>query len=41
MNEPEFIKVKPGDTVLVGEDEIVKVLSFVGGVRNPDVPLLF
>ena len=41
MNEPEFLKVKPGDTVLVGEDEIVKVLSFVGGARDPDAPTLF
>ena len=41
MNEPEFLKVKPGDTVLVGEDEIAKVLSFVGGARNPDAPSLF
>ena len=41
MNEPKFLKVKPGDTVLVGEDEIVKVLSFVGGARDPDAPTLF
>ena len=36
MNEPEFLKVKPGDTFLVGEDEIAKVLSFFGGARDPD-----
>ena len=41
MNEPEFLKVKPGDTVLVGEDEIAKVLSFVGGARDPDSSTLF
>ena len=41
MNEPEFQKVKPGDTVLVGKDEIVKVLSFAGGARDPDSPTLF
>ena len=41
MNEPEFLKAKPGDTVLVGEDEIAKVLSFVGGARDPDAPTLF
>ena len=41
MNEPEFLKVKPGDTVLVGKDEIAKVLSFVGGARDPDSPTLF
>ena len=41
MNEPEFLKVKPGDTVLVGKDEIAKVHSFVGGARDPDSPTLF
>jgi hypothetical protein len=41
MNKPEFLKVIPGDTVLVGEDEIAKVLSFVGGAREPDAPTLF
>ena len=41
MNEPEFLKVKPGDTVLVGKDEIAKVLSFVGGERDPDSPTFF
>ncbi|WP_269625050.1 DUF3104 domain-containing protein [Prochlorococcus marinus] len=41
INEPEFLKVKPGDTVLVGEDEIAKVLSFVGGARDPDATSLF
>jgi len=41
MNEPEFLKVKSGDTVLVGKDEIAKVLSFVGGARDPDSSTLF
>jgi len=41
MNETEFLKVKPGDTVLVGDDEIAKVLSFVGGERDSDDPTLF
>ena len=36
MNDPDFLKDKLGDTVLVGEDEIVKVLSFVGGARDLD-----
>ena len=40
-NEPLFLKVKSRDTVLVGEDEICKVLSFTGGSRDPDVPSLF
>ena len=29
MNEPEFLKVKPGDNVLVG------------GERDPDAPTIF
>ena len=41
MNEPEFLKVKPGDTVLIGENEIAIVLSYVGGARDPDSPTLF
>tara|TARA_B100001250_G_scaffold55526_1_gene42936 strand:- start:858 stop:1067 length:210 start_codon:yes stop_codon:yes gene_type:complete len=41
MNEPVFLKVKSGDTVLIGQDEIVKVISFVGGARDPDAPTLF
>jgi len=41
VEEPLFLKVRSRDTVLVGEDEICKVLSFVGGSRNPDAPSLF
>tara|TARA_Y100001968_G_scaffold291651_1_gene296262 strand:+ start:2556 stop:2777 length:222 start_codon:yes stop_codon:yes gene_type:complete len=40
-NEPEFLKVKLGYTVLVGEGEIAKVLSYVGGTREPEPPTLF
>ena len=40
-NEPLILTVKSRDTVLVGEDEICKVLSFVGGSRDPDAPSLF
>ena len=29
MSEPKFLKVKLGDTVLVVEDEIANVLSFL------------
>ena len=39
--EPLFLKVRSRDTVLVGEDEICKVLSFIGGSRDPDAPSLF
>ena len=41
MNETEFLKVKSGDTVLIGKDKIVKVLSFVSGARDPGTPTLF
>ena len=40
-NEPLFLRVKSRDTVLVGDDEICKVLSFVGGARDPLAPTLF
>ena len=39
--EPLFLKVKSRDTVLLGEDEICKVLCFVGGARDPLAPTLF
>ena len=41
VEEPLFLKVKSRDTVLVGEDEIYKVISFVGGSKDPDAPSLF
>tara|TARA_Y100001968_G_C19213702_1_gene646062 strand:+ start:557 stop:766 length:210 start_codon:yes stop_codon:yes gene_type:complete len=39
--EPLFLKVKSRETVLIGKDEISKVLSFVGGVRDPLGTTLF
>ena len=39
--EPLFLTVKSRDTILVGESEICKVLSFTGGSRDPEAPLLF
>ena len=39
--EPLFLKVRSRDTVLVGDIEICKVLSFIGGSRDPDAPSLF
>ena len=41
LNEPVFLKVKAGDSVLIGDNEIAKVLNFVGGSRDPDTPKLF
>mgnify|MGYP002863105518 CR=1 FL=1 len=40
-HEPEFLKVKQGDTVLTANDEIVKVLSFIWGSLDPNTPTLF
>ena len=41
LDESEFLKVKSGDTVLFGIDEIAKVLTFTGGERDPLAPTLF
>ena len=41
MSAPLFSSVRSGDTILVGVNEICKVLSFTGGSRDPDAPSLF
>ena len=41
MYEPLFLKVKCGYAVLYEKDQIGKVLTFVGGSRDPDAPSLF
>ena len=41
MDEPLFLKVRPGDAVLYEKDQIGKVLTFVGGSPDPDAPSLF
>ena len=41
MDEPLFLKVRPGDVVLYEADQIGKVLTFIGGSRDPDAPTLF
>ena len=41
MSAPLFSSVRSGDTILIGENEICKVLSFTGGSRDPDAPSLF
>ena len=41
MNESEFLKVKLGDTILMGEDEIVKNHACVGGENEIHAPTLF
>ena len=40
-DEPIFLEVKSRDTVLVGENEICKVLTFTVGSKSPDDPSLF
>ena len=37
----EFLTVKLGDIVLIGDSELAKVLTFIGGSRDPDSPTLF
>ena len=41
LSAPLFSSVRSGDTILVGEKELCKVLSFTGGSRDPDAPSLF
>ena len=41
MDEPLFLKVRPGDVVLYEADQIGIVLTFIGGSRDPDAPTLF
>ena len=41
MDDPLFLKVRPGDDVLYEADQIGKVLTFIGGLRDPDTPTLF
>ena len=41
MDEPLFLKVRPGDAVLYEKDQIGKILTFIGGSRDPDAPTLF
>ena len=38
MGEPLFLKVRPGDAVLYEKDQIGKILTFIGGSRDPDAP---
>ena len=41
MDEPLFLKVRPGDAVLYEKDQIGKILTFIGGARDPAAPTLF
>ncbi len=41
MDEPLFLKVRPGEAVLYEDDQIGKVLTFIVVSRDPDAPTLF
>ena len=41
IEEPLCLKFKAGDAVLYEADQIGKVLTFMGGSRDPDAPTLF
>jgi hypothetical protein len=41
MDEHLFLRVRLGDAVLYEKNQIGKVLTFVGGSRDPDAPSLF
>jgi len=41
MDEPLFLKIRPGDAVLYEKDQIGKVLSFGVGSHDPEAPSLF
>ncbi len=41
MEDPLFLKVEAGDAVLYEQDQIGKVLTCIGGSRDPDAPTLF
>ena len=41
MDEPLSLKVSPGDAVLYEADQIGKVLTFIGGLGDPETPTLF
>jgi len=41
MDNALFLKIKPGDAVLYETDQIGKVLTFIGGSRDPGAPTLF
>ena len=40
MDEPLFLKVRLGDAVLYEKDQIGKILTFIGGSRDPVAPTL-
>ena len=41
MDEPLFIKFRPREAFLYKKDQIGKILTFIGGSKDLDVPTLF
>ncbi len=41
MDETLFLKVRPSDAVLYEADQLGKVLTFIGGSRDPGAPTIF
>ena len=41
MDEPLFLKVRPGDAVLYEKNQIGKILTFIGGSLDTDALTLF
>tara|TARA_B100000965_G_C19089271_1_gene539846 strand:- start:266 stop:517 length:252 start_codon:yes stop_codon:yes gene_type:complete len=41
MDKRLFFKVRLGDAVLYQKDQIGKILTFIGGSRDPEGPTLF
>ena len=41
MDEPLFLKGRPGDAVLYEKDQKGKILTFIRGSRDPGTPTLF
>ena len=41
MNQSEFLQVKSGDNLLIGEQDIVKFFLFVSASRDLDTPTIF
>ncbi len=41
MDESLFLKISPGDAILYKTNQIGKILTFIGGSRDPEVPTIF
>ena len=41
MDNLYFKKFRPGEAIFYEADQIEKVLTYIGGSRDPDAPILF